>query len=162
MKKSINEKPKLYIIQGFIGAGKTTFSKDLATQKSATHLNPDNIVSETFTKEEYMKDWDKCFDHAVEKMWKTAKENLNQGKSVVLDMGFWKKEDRNKAREIAKECEAEAKHFYLKVPDEILKERIISTRPEHWAKIHIQNFEKNKQNFEEPTEDENVEVIQNY
>ena len=158
----MKESRTLYIIQGFIGAGKSTYSAKLAERTKAIHLNPDKIVTEMFKKDEYMNNWESCFDKALDFMWKNTIELLNQNKSVILDMGFWKKNDREYARGIAKQLGVKLEHIYLSVPDEVLKERIRTTRPAEWVKIHLDNFEKNKLNFEEPDATENYTTINNY
>ena len=60
----MKESRTLYIIQGFIGAGKSTYSAKLAERTKAIHLNPDKIVTEMFKKDEYMNNWESCFDKA--------------------------------------------------------------------------------------------------
>ena len=158
----MNTKPTLYIVQGFIGAGKSTFSKKLSHDTGAVHLNPDEWVTKTYSEEEYMSNWNKCFDEIVKLLWGKAKQYLLNGKDVIFDMGFWYKKDRDFAKSVAKECNSNFKLFYLYVPDDILKQRIVADRPKEWAEIHLQNFEKNKKLFETPTKDENAVVINNY
>lgn len=158
----MESKPVLYIIQGLIGSGKTTFAKKLANEKNAIHLCPDEWVTNVYTKAEYMADWNKCFDDALIKLWNKTIEYLNNNESVIFDMGFWYKKDRNFAKTIAKECGAEFVHYYLIVPDEILKTRIINSRPKEWADKHLEKFDENKLSFEPPTEDENAIIINNY
>lgn len=152
----------LYIIQGFIGAGKTTFSKKLSRDTGAIRLNADEWVVEHFSESEYNLDWNTCFDKAVSTLWGEAEKYLRAGQDVIFDMGFWKKQDRDFARDFAGRLGAECKHYYLYVPDEILKQRIINARPEEWAKKHLQNFDKNKSAFEEPKEDEDFIKINNF
>ena len=152
----------LYIIQGFIASGKSTFSKKLSLETKAIHLNPDEWVTKLYEKEFCMNNWNDCFDNVLKKLWDDTKEYLNNGIDVIFDMGFWKKNDRDYARKIAFESGAICKHYYLYVPDEILKERIVFTRNEEWAKIHLQNFEKNKKQFEAPLKEEEAIVINNY
>lgn len=152
----------LYIIQGFIGAGKSTFSRKLASETGAVHLNPDECVARFYDKNEYMQNWDKCFEETVNRLWQKTKEYLQTGKSVIFDMGFWQKKDRDFARRIAGERKSQLKHIYLYVPDELLKKRIIESRPQEWAERHLQNFEKNKRLFEEPQESENAIKINNF
>ncbi len=161
MSKEI-EKSTLYIIQGFIGAGKTTFSKKLANETGAIYFNPDEWVTKLYSKEEYMKNWDICFEEVLKILWLKIKQHLKSGEDVVFDMGFWLKKDRDCARQIACECNSICKHYYLYVPDKILKERIIMNRPPEWAIIHLKNFDKNKSKFEVPTLDENAIVINNF
>lgn len=152
----------LYIIQGFIGAGKSTFSKKLAEETGAVILNPDQWVSKLFNRDEYMSDWNRCFGEAVATLWQRAEGILKEGNDVIFDMGFWHKKDRDFARKVAEKCGAEVVQYYLYVPDEILKKRIIDSRPPHWAKIHIENFDKNKENFEIPLSEENAIIINNF
>ena len=152
----------LYIVQGFIAAGKSTFSKKLKIDTNSIHINPDEWVSKLYKEDEYMSNWNECFDATVNKLWIDTEEYLKDGKSVIFDMGFWKRKDRDYARNVANKCNAKCVHYYLFVPDEILKKRIISTRPEKWAKIHIENFNKNKSMFEKPSSDEEIIKINNY
>lgn len=158
----MDKKPVLYIIQGLVGSGKTTFAKKIAAETNAVHLNPDEWVTANYTKAEYMANWNNCFDDALIKLWNKTIEYLKDGQSVIFDMGFWYKKDRSFARVIAKECGADIKHYYLVVPDDVLKERIISTRPKEWAEKHLAKFDENKLSFEAPTEDENAEIINNF
>lgn len=156
------KKATLYIIQGFIAAGKSTFSRNLAIETNAIHLNPDEWVTKLYKKEIYMNNYSECFDNTLEILWDKTKDYLNRGYDVIFDMGFWKREDRVYARSIADECDANVIHYYLNVPSKILKERIIKTRSKEWAEIHINNFEKNLSEFEPPFEDEHAIVISNY
>ena len=152
----------LHIIQGFIASGKSTFSKQLSAKTNATILNPDEWVKKLYSQTEYMQNWNECFDNTVNILWKKAKELLEQNVDVIFDMGFWLKKDRDFARKFAKECNAIIKHYDLDVPVEILKERIIASRPPEWAKRHLENYDKNKSLFQPPTQDEDVIVINNF
>ena len=157
MKKAV-----LHIMQGFIGAGKSTYAKNLALEFGAVHLNPDAWVTERIPKEEYMRDWDKYFAAAVEAIWQEAAKHLADGTDVVLDMGFWFRKDRDYAKMIAEKSGAGFKHYYIYAPDEILKQRIVASRPPEWAAKHLENFAENKKKFQEPEKDEMPIVIQNY
>lgn len=158
----MKEKSILYIIQGFIGSGKTTFSKKLSNETGSIRLNPDELVCNMFSYDEYMNNWDNCFKSAMDIIWDKTKQYLKQNKSVILDMGFWLKEDRDYARLIARECGGDVIHYFLNVPDEILKQRILMDRPFEWARKHLDNFEINKSKFVLPEEDEKAIIINNF
>lgn len=158
----MEKKPILYIIQGLIGSGKSTFSRKLASEINAIHLNPDEWVINLYSKDEYMKNYDEYFDKTICLLWNKTREYLLSGKDVIFDMGFWYKKDRNFAKMLALECNANLIHYYLNVPDSIIKERIIVNRPQEWAKLHLQNFEKNKKLFEFPENDEDAIIIDNF
>ena len=154
--------PTLYIIQGFIASGKSTFSRTLSAETNAVILNPDEWVEKLYSVEEYTSNWNSCFDNTVTMLWSKAKEYLVNNTSVIFDMGFWYKKDRDFAKNFAKDNNAHFVHYYLDVPEHILKERIIKDRPPKWAKIHLDNFDKNLKLFEKPTKNEKHIVIKNY
>lgn len=89
--------PVCYLICGFLGAGKTTYSKKLSDETGAIHLNPDEWCTKLFAKEEYEKNWGKCFSETIDYLWKKAEEYAKNGKSIIFDMGFWTKESRQDA-----------------------------------------------------------------
>lgn len=151
----------LHIIQGFLGAGKSTFSKKLAQENDAIIYNPDEWVEIIFTKDEFLANWNKCFDETVNILWKNAKNMLLSGKDVIFDMGFWDKQSRDNAKEFATKLNVGFKHYYVYAPDDILKERI-SLRSGEIAERNLKNFEKLKENFVEPKDDEEVIVIKNF
>ena len=158
----VNNKATLHIIQGFICAGKTTFAKKLSTEINAKFFNIDDVIIKEYSPDYYLKNWERCFNDVLNDVWKEIEICLNKGEDVVFDMGFWLKSDRDFARLVAKKCGAEIKLYYLFVPDDILKERIINSRPKEWANLHIKNFEINKSKFQEPKSDENAIIINNY
>lgn len=156
------KKATLHIMQGFIAAGKSTYAQKLAAELGAVHLNPDIWVTENFSKEEYMQNWNKCFEIAVKALWEETKKHLSAQTDVILDMGFWRRKDRKYAKMIAEKCGTDFKHYYIYAPDEVLKQRIVETRPPEWAEKHLANFAENKNIFQEPEADETPVIINNY
>jgi predicted kinase len=154
------KKATLYIIHGFIGAGKTTFSKKLESEIGAIRLNPDEWCVKIFEKKDYETNWEKCFADTMNILWNKTVENLKNGKSVILDMGFWDKESRDFARMIAKQNGADFKHYYIFTPDNVAKARI-SSRKGKIAENNIKNFDEIKKLFCPPDDDEIHTVINN-
>lgn len=147
-------KPKLIIVQGFIGAGKTTYSKKLSEDLSAVRLNGDEYCEAHFTTEELEADWDKCFSQAITSLWCEAEQTLKGGHDVILDFGFWDRKSRDYARSMAYQWNVEFEHIYLDTPDNVLLERL-SKRSGAIAENNIKNFDKLKTGFEQPADDEN-------
>ena len=86
--EEITNKPTCYLICGFLGAGKTTYSQKLAQETGAIHLNPDEWCMKLFDRTEYEKNWDICFSKTIALLWEKASEYAKQNKSVIFDMGF--------------------------------------------------------------------------
>jgi predicted kinase len=150
----------LYIIQGFLGAGKTTHAKELARQTKAVRLNADEWCDQNFSPEQLADIWDACFSKAIEVLWKEAERLLKEKQSVILDFGFWNRSSRNYAREKASDWGIHCIHHYIVAPDDILLERL-RKRSGAVAEKNIENFYTLKRLFEEPAENENAIIIHN-
>lgn len=155
------KKPTIYLICGFIGAGKTTYSQKLAGDINAVHLNPDEFCMKLFTPQEYETNWDKCFSQTVNMLWEKAAEFAREDKNVVFDLGFWSKKERQQAFQKAEKLGFVPVIYYVYAPDDILKKRI-STRKGIIAKRNLKNFDKIKEFFEAPASDEFYQLINNY
>ncbi len=152
---------KIYIIQGFLGAGKTTYSKSLAQRLNVVRLNGDEWCEAHFAPEKLTGDWDACFAEAIKTLWAEAEALLTNGQSVILDFGFWSRESRDDARSKAKGLGVPLELHYVYAPDDILKARI-TKRSGGIAESNLRNFAATKKFFEEPAEDEQAIVIKNF
>ena len=155
-----SQKPICYLICGFLGAGKTTYSKKLAQETNAIHLNADEWCMKLFSKDEYEQNWENCFLKTMDYLWKQASELFQQQKSVILDIGFWTIQERNSAYTQAFQIGFEPIIHYIYAPDNILKNRI-SQRTGAIAEYNLIHFDEIKKKFEEPTSSENHIKINN-
>jgi len=151
----------LHIIQGFLGAGKSTFSRKLAQEINAVRFNADEWVAAHFSADEQEKDWEACFSKGVVDMWEKSRAVIASGNDAILDMGFWSRESRDYARAKAKEFGATLKLYYVFAPDDVLLARI-RQRTGPIADRNAQNFHEYKKFFEEPGPDEGAILINNY
>lgn len=151
-------KPTLTIIQGFIGVGKTTYSKALSRRTGAIRLNGDEYCDTHFTIKELETNWDECFSGAITQLWLEAEKLLCRGQSVILDFGFWDKESRDHARSVAQRLDVNFKHIYLNTDENIIMERL-ALRSGEIARRNLDNFKEFKENFEEPEDDEVHTII---
>lgn len=152
---------KLYLIQGFLGAGKTTFARRLSEQTGAVVLNPDESCMAFYPPQEYEREWNRCFEQTVERLWEEARQCLEAGQDVIFDMGFWSRGSRDEARDKAQKWGAECILYYLYAPDEILRQRL-ALRKGKVAEDNQRNFFRLKELFEEPGEDENAIRIDHF
>lgn len=157
----MKEKSRIYLICGFLGAGKTTYSKKLAQDNKAIHLNPDEIVMQKYKPEEYENNWGTCFAQIMDFLWQETASYIKQNVDIILDVGFWNKEARSRAVHKIKQLGGQPIIYYIYAPDAVLKQRI-SMRKGKIAEYNHLHFDEIKKLFEEPSSDENIVVIKNY
>ncbi len=151
----------IYLICGFLGAGKTTYSRKLAKDTGAIHLNPDDVCMQKYSPEEYETNWEDCFTQTLDFLWQEISAYIKQNKDIIFDVGFWTKSSRDEAVSKIKQMGGNPIIHYIYAPDAILKQRL-KTRKGKIAEQNLLNFDLIKKSFEEPSEDENFIFIKNY
>jgi len=117
-------KPTVYLLCGFIGAGKTTFARRLEARTGAVRITKDEwlirLIGNDPTIDGYA-DWD---DKVVELSRDLAFGLAAKGIDVIIDEGFWAKDERAAMRRRAAEAGAEAVLYYLDTPIVTIRERV--------------------------------------
>ncbi len=117
-------KPIVYLLCGFIGAGKTTFARKLEARTGAVRITKDEwlirLVGNDPTIDGYA-DYDR---RIVELSRDVAFQLVGKGIDVIIDEGFWAKEERALMRRRIEEIGAEAVLYYLDTPIEAIRERV--------------------------------------
>ena len=114
--------PILHLICGLPGSGKTTLARQLENQGKGLRLSPDEWMS-TLGFQLY----DEGGRARVEQLqWRLAQRLLAAGNDVILENGFWSREERDSYRAVAQSLGCETRLHYLDVPVEELQRRIIA------------------------------------
>lgn len=120
-------KTKLHLVCGFVGSGKTTLAKKLEKQHQAIRYSSDEWMIELFNfNGDFGKKYRDSKKRCKEFIWKLAEKNLLSKQDVVLDFGFWSKKERVLFFKRAKRLGVEPILYFLDVPVEELKRRIIA------------------------------------
>ena len=86
--------PTLFLICGLPGSGKTTLAKRLKRERAALRLTPDEWMAHIARDGN-----DEVKRAAVEKLqWEIAQRVLSLGVNVILESGFWARNERDDFR----------------------------------------------------------------
>ncbi|PIQ92569.1 MAG: kinase [Parcubacteria group bacterium CG11_big_fil_rev_8_21_14_0_20_39_14] len=139
-----SSKPKLIIVCGLPGTGKTTTARRLAVKINGVLLRTDEIRRRFSKKRRYTS---KEKQRVYNVMFFRAKRLLQAGKNVVLDGTFAKKKNRELARKIAKELGVNFQIIEVICDENIVKQRI-SKRFADESEAKFKHYLEHKKIFE--------------
>lgn len=160
MKK--DKTPVVYMICGFIGAGKTTFAKKLEKKTGAIRITKDEWLIKLFGHNSRIKGFEEYDKKICELSNNIAFKFIEHGLGVIIDDGFWVKEQREEMRKRIKKAGARPVLYYVKCPMEVMKERAVnrsSNLTEDSFEIDEELFDKYIKYWEPPGEDENYILV---
>jgi predicted kinase len=105
-------------------SGKTTLAKKLEHEQSALRLTPDEWQVGLFGQDAKESEHDARHSFIEAMLWNIASRALELGTNVILDFGFWAREEREDCRLWAKRLGASSEVHFLDVPEEELLRRL--------------------------------------
>lgn len=141
--------PRLIIVCGLPGSGKTTLAKQMEAKLGAVRFSADewmNALSIDIYDEET-----RAKVEALQ--WKLAQELLALGLTVIIEWGTWGRSERDTLRLGARALGAAVELHYLRAPADVLFERIQRRGMENPA-IERDAVSKWFKIFQEPTPEE--------
>jgi predicted kinase len=90
--------PTLILICGLPGSGKTTLAKELEISYPALRLCPDEWIAAIMADPTDTVEMDRLRSIVEGLQWQLAKRLLTLGQSVILENGFWAREEREHYR----------------------------------------------------------------
>lgn len=114
---------KVILVCGKICCGKSTYSKQLCTENKAVLLSVDEIMLALFGL--YAGDkHDEYVDRTKKYLLDKSVEIMETGISVILDWGFWKKDERLYVKNFYSSKNMEHEFHYIDISDEVWKTRL--------------------------------------
>lgn len=153
---------KVYLLCGLPGSGKSTWSEKFVQENPNTVWY--KLDKEFFKKHKSSFYGDKFQEYEEEvkrEILEKVKMDIQTGKDVILDYGFWKKADRDEYRRIILSLGAVPKLLYFKQYNKVLLQRLQERNSKNLEHEHVINeelFNIFLTRFEEPSTDENFEL----
>ncbi len=154
---------KVILICGKICSGKSTYAELLRIQNNAVLLSTDEITLALFGQHCGDKH-DDYVERTQNYLFNKSLELIEVGINVILDWGFWMKEERDFAQEFYKSRNIECEFHYINISDETWKARLKKRNSEVLSETTSAYYiddnlaEKFASIFEVPGEDE-IDVI---
>ncbi len=115
--------PKVYLICGKICSGKSTYAEQLRVKDNAVLLSTDEITLALFGQHCGDKH-DDYVERTQNYLFNKSLELIEVGINVILDWGFWLKEERDYAREFYNSRNIEYEFHYIDISDETWQARL--------------------------------------
>ena len=118
----------VYLIEGPVGAGKSTFASTLAFEKKAARFNLDEWMVTLFRpdrpEEGFLEWYQDCKQRCIEQMWMQCTELTGVGIPVVLELGLVQAADREAFYARADAADQTLEVYVLDVPVAVRQERV--------------------------------------
>lgn len=148
MQRSSGE-PRLIIICGLPGSGKTTLATSLERQLDAVRLSADDWMTDLG-----INLWDEEKRARMEALqWRLTQQLLLKGLIVIIEWGTWGREERDELRLGARNLGAAVELHYLAAPVDVLWQRVQQRAMED-PPITRESLEAWCEHFQSPTPEE--------
>ena len=127
----------LYLMVGLPCSGKTSLARALEQRYSALRLTPDEWQVRLFGQDAMDPLHDARHSLIEALQWEVAARALALGTSVILDFGFWTREEREDFRSRARLLGASSEVHFLDVPGAELLRRLTRRNAEPGLAFHI-------------------------
>lgn len=113
----------LHLMVGLPGSGKTTWARQIADITGAIRLTPDEWQTRLRGNDAYLPDHDRLHDSVEAIMRDLAEDLLQRGVDVILDFGFWSRQERDELRFFARGLGADCTTHYAAASHAVLERR---------------------------------------
>jgi predicted kinase len=112
-----------HLIHGFLGVGKTTFARRLERELRAARYTPDEWMVRRHGEDPPADKFAGFLEAIFADINAEWPRVLAGGRDVILDFGFWTRESRDEARQLAANVGAATRLYRLECPEPVARAR---------------------------------------
>jgi predicted kinase len=151
------DKGTLILICGLPGSGKTTFAKKLEHERQANRLCPDDWILAILKDQKDVPERNRLRDPIEQLLWKEAQALLKLGVNVILENGFWSKEERDSYLNVGRSLGVKVELHFMDADFDVLWKRVEKRNynPVEF-KVSKKEMEDGYKVFQPPTQEEGL------
>ena len=131
------ETSQLHLIEGPVGAGKSTYAGRLALELRAAHMDLDDWMVRLFSPDRPADDFVAWYQErkrrCLEQIWVVSQDLIEKGQSVVLELGLVQRVDREEFYARADGAGIELSIYLLDAPKDVRWQRVQRRNAEQGA-----------------------------
>ncbi len=153
--------PVVHMVSGFLGAGKTTFAKQLEASLLAVRFSPDEWMVTLYGHDPPEREFADHLARIFQITNDTWPKVTRVGVDVVLDFGFWTRLARDQARGLAAALGVTTRLYAVQCAEETARTRCLQRNSDLRGSLLItaETFDTLRPRFEPLAADEPHEVI---
>ena len=156
---------KVIAICGKVGSGKTYYAKKIMEKHKAVLLSNDELLHDVFP-DTHPNNQQMLMKNINMYLVKKSAEIAKNGCDVILDWGFWKREERKKLTQYFKDRNISIEWYYISVDDETwyknieIRNKAVKENDDGSSfTLNEEILERANKLFEAPSQDENMIII---
>jgi predicted kinase len=156
------KKPTVHMLCGIVGSGKTTLARRLALETKGVYFSLDEWMLTLYKQPMSREEFDDRLDRCCGMIWSVAKQVLSANIDVILDFGFWKREQRLQFRKLTETASVLHNLYYMRCSPTVAQTRVRERNkdlPAAHFEITDEMFETFLPKFEPPTAEEGLNMI---
>lgn len=149
---------------GKVASGKTTYARSFVKENNWMYISVDEWMLGIHGRDVPCSKHPSYIADIIQQLSKEIQKMLALGMSVVLDFGFWTKDERDKLRDVMTFFDIE--FYYIPIEEEEQKQRLLKRNEhalEHQRKdtyvMDLETLYTLNRRFEPPVEEDNVTII---
>lgn len=148
----------MILVCGLPGSGKTTFAKRIEAERNAIRMCPDDWIEAVLADPDDREEKSRLRDAVENLQWELGKTYLVKGFTVILENGFWSREERDQYAMEALEIGARIELYAMDSSDldkiwRRIEQRNLTLTSKTWV-MHREDHEPHWIGFEDPTMEE--------
>ena len=135
------KQPTVHLMVGFMGFGKTTIAKKLASDLPAVCLTHDEFMVKLFGRNMPYATFHENYKKVDKMLWALAEKIVAAGTDVIMDYGFWSPKEREAAYEKAKKLTDNVIFHVIECDIKVAKQRTLQRTSENDDELYISENE---------------------